>query len=121
MLGFVAPYVWKFLTSRVGLLCILAFTLMTWHHFDKTSAVRRAVVTYVADVELTALKAKNAVLAERARRSEEANAHLEEKIATADGDRINDDNKIRIYEAETAAPADCIANPLILDLLHHTQ
>eukprot|EP00903_Cladosiphon_okamuranus_P001614 g1612.t1 len=51
--------IWK---SRIGAvamaLLVLAAALFTWHKLDKSSAVRSAVTSYVADVELAAAEAK---------------------------------------------------------------
>lgn len=50
MLAFILP----FLKSRAGMLVMLSLALFSWHKIDKSSAVRKAVVAYVADVELSA-------------------------------------------------------------------
>ncbi len=81
--GTILHLLWRFLASRAGLVVLIATVLFSWHKVDKTSAVRRAVAGYVADVELAA---KNAELAEIKRRSTvfaSANKTLLDQIARA--------------------------------------
>ena len=54
--GAILRLLWRLLTGRTVLVLLIAMGLFSWHKVDKTSAVRRAVSGYVADVELTAKK-----------------------------------------------------------------
>lgn len=74
----------KLATSKAGIVVILGLVLFAWHKLDKTSAVRGAVVGYVADVELTAARAE---LAEQRRlwaAANTANRLLHADIALAE-------------------------------------
>ncbi|WP_346908562.1 hypothetical protein [uncultured Roseibium sp.] len=108
---------WRFLTSRTGLVILIATVLFSWHEVDKTSAVRRAVAGYVADVELAA---KNAELAELKRRSAvfaSANKNLLDQVARANADADAANQELEHYVSTVAD--DCAVDGALLERLRN--
>jgi hypothetical protein len=105
-------------TSRLGLIVILCLALFTWHKIDKGSAVRDAVVRYVARVELQAAETEAQALRGRIERLETANAALRGSIAVAQQEARDAEAARLDYLGRTPAPpADCTVSPDLLDLL----
>ncbi|MBD1544888.1 hypothetical protein [Roseibium aggregatum] len=107
----------RFLTSRTGILVLICFALFAWHKIDKTSAVRRAVAGYVADVELSA---KNAELAELKRRSAvfvSANKNLLSQVAAANADAEAANQELEHYVS--TVDDDCAVDGALLERLRN--
>lgn len=117
MAGLILRLLWRFLTSRAGVVALIAMALFSWHKADKTSAVRRAVAGYVADVELSA---KNAELAELKRRSAvfaSANNILLDQVARANADAEAVNQELEHYVSTVAD--DCAVDGALLKRLRH--
>ena len=93
-------------TSAITAVVIIMLVLFGWHKLDKSSAVRAAVMKYVADVELTAARAQIAEANRRARIATEANTRLDEKMQAAQGDALRYEAEIEAYEQQTTVSAD---------------
>ena len=93
-------------TSAITAVVVIALALFGWHKLDKSSAVRAAVMKYVADVELTAARAQIAEANRRARIATEANTRLDEKMQAAQGDALRYEAEIEAYEQQTTVSAD---------------
>ena len=91
-------------TSVITAVVVIALALFTWHKFDKNSAVRSAVMEYVADVELNAARAQIAEANRRAEIAAAAQERLEEKVQVAEGEVIRVAREIEQYEAENDIP-----------------
>lgn len=76
------------LGSRTGAIVIavavLGGGLYLWHKIDKSSAVRRAVASYIADVELAAVNAELALTKKAHDASLAANQAYEAELAQAE-------------------------------------
>lgn len=108
----------RFLTSRVGIVLVIAAALFAWHKIDKSSAVREAVVGYVADVELQAAETHAEILQARIARLEAANAALGASLAIAEQEaRDAEAARLDYLERTPAPPADCTVSRDLLDLL----
>lgn len=92
-------------TSVISALVIVAGVLFTWHKVDKGSAVRRAVMEYVADTELKVERARIAEIERRARIAVEAADQLRERTSAIEGELSALNGEIEAYEAETEIPA----------------
>ncbi|WP_417681653.1 hypothetical protein [Roseibium sp.] len=117
MAGVILRILWHFLSSRAGVVVLIATALFSWHTVDKTSAVRRAVADYVADVELSA---KNAELAELKRRSAvfaSANKILLDQVAQANADAEAAYQELEHYVSTVAD--DCAVDGALLGRLRH--
>ena len=77
----------RFLGSRTGAVVIatllIVFGFLLWHQFDKSSAVRKAVAEYVADVELSSARAELALLKKAHEATLAANEAYEAELAEA--------------------------------------
>ncbi len=105
-------------TSRLGLILILCAALFAWHKLDKGSAVRDAVVGYVADTELRAAEVHAEILRARINRLEAANAALGASLAEAEQEaRDAEAARLDYLERTPAPPADCTVSRDLLDLL----
>jgi glucose-6-phosphate-specific signal transduction histidine kinase len=69
-----------FFRTKAGMLLLVFAALFSWHKLDKHSAVRKAVVSYVADVELGAANARVRELQAQLKRTAAANMQLAERI-----------------------------------------
>ena len=111
-------WLWRIATSRLGLLTLLCAGLLAWHQIDKGSAVREAVVWYVADVELTAAEAEARLLRAQIGRLKEASEALEDAILRAEQEAQDAETARLEYLAQNPSPpADCAVGPDLLDLL----
>lgn len=108
----------RVLTSRAGLLIGIAGALFAWHSIDKGSAVRAAVVGYVAETELRAASARADILEGRLVRLSAANALLLEQVERAEQEaRDAEGAREKYLERNPVPPADCAVSPDLLDLL----
>lgn len=94
-------------TSVITAVVVIALALFSWHKFDKSSAVRAAVMKYVADVELTSARAQIVEANRRARIATEANTSLDQKVQAAQGDELRYGMEVEAYEHQTTVSADC--------------
>ncbi len=86
MMAWVAKVVWPALTSRTGLVVIVAALLFGWHVHDKRAAVAAAKAACADAVEKTAAETELDEMKRRARIAEEAADSLEEKLAAMEGE-----------------------------------
>ena len=93
-------------TSAITAVAVILITLFGWHKIDKNSAVRRAVMEYVADVELTAARAQIAEANRRAAIAREATDRLDEKVQAAEGEAMRFEAEIEAYEREITISPD---------------
>lgn len=107
------------LQSRVAcsILAVLAFLggLYAWHTFDKSSAVRKAVIDYVAQAELTSARVQ---LEEQRRRravADKANRHLQTEIDQANADAAAAAEELEHYVSQV--DDSCIVQPDLSDRL----
>ena len=91
-------------TSVISALVIVALALFAWHKLDKRSAVREAVMEYVAQTELSAARAQIAEANRRAAVAAEAVEQLEERVQVARGEAQRLAVEIEQYEAENDIP-----------------
>lgn len=91
-------------TSVISALVIVALALFAWHKMDKRSAVREAVMEYVAQTELFAARAQIAEANRRAAVAAEAVEQLEERVQVARGEAQRLAVEIEQYEAENDIP-----------------
>ena len=111
-------FIMKLLGTRAGAVAAVLVALLAWHHFDKSSAVRRAVVGYVADVELTAAQAQIEEAKRRRAITSAANTHLLERLQVAEGEAQKIAREIELYEAENEINPDGVVDRgLLLRLL----
>lgn len=105
----------RFLTSGPGLVLVIGLALFTWHKIDKSSAIREAVVGYVADVELEAAAEAEKVLRQRAARLEEANSALRAQREQDEKELADAQEALLTYVEST--PSGCAVSRDLLDRL----
>jgi putative IMPACT (imprinted ancient) family translation regulator len=93
-------------TSAITAVVVIGLALFGWHKLDKSSAVRAAVMEYVADVELTAARAQIAEANRRAAIADEAAQRLDEKVQAAEGEAMRFEAEIEAYEQQTTVSPD---------------
>ncbi|WP_299812457.1 hypothetical protein [uncultured Roseibium sp.] len=71
--------------------------LFVWHTVDKSSAVRRAVAEYVADMELTAAKAQLDELQRRETVADQARHRLQSEIDLAQAEALAATQELETY------------------------
>jgi len=102
------------LKSRTGaiLTAFLAVgvALFAWHRFDKSSAVRQAVTSYVADVELAAAEAELATLKQRAAALEAANFSFQQQLTESEALRTRQALELDDY---VSTARDVVDRPLL--------
>ena len=113
MLPFVLPVLppfaltaWKITSSRTGIIVIICAGLWLWHTLDKSSAVRRAVIGYVAHTELETARAEAAEFKRRAKVFEAAKQALEIQLADAGEAKAAAEKRIADYERTTPVAGD---------------
>lgn len=104
-------------TSVVTSLIVVSLSLFTWHKLDKRSAVRAAVMEYVAQAELTAARAQIDEANRRAAIAEAASSRLQERVQAAEGEAIRIAREIQQYEATNDLPISGRVEPDIFDRL----
>lgn len=117
VLGFLRGRFMKFLTSPFGVVLLASLALFTWHHLDKRSAVREAVIGYVADVELAAAEAEADKLRRTLSRLQSANENLTVRIEAAEKETADAQDRIAEFVQENPAQPGCFVSPEFLDLL----
>lgn len=93
---------WKLASSRAGIVCLIGLALFTWHQVDRSSAVRRAVAEYVADVELATARAERDELKRRRAAINTANRYLQTEIALAEAAALTANEELAHYETTVA-------------------
>jgi len=104
-------------TSVISALVIVALALFAWHKLDKRSAVREAVIEYVAQTELSAARAQIAEANRRAEIAETQAAQLAEREQVTRGELIRLHAEIEQYEAENDIPTSGRVEPSVFDRL----
>lgn len=104
-------------TSAISGVLIVAGLLFAWHTLDKNSAVRQAVDQYVAEAEITSLRAQIAEANRRAAVAEDATERLEEQAQVARGEAIRLAAEIEQYEAANDIPSSGRVEPDLFDRL----
>jgi len=112
-----AGIVLRLLFSRGGIVVMIGLALFTWHTLDKGSAVRQAVVQYVAGVELAAAEAELAEMKRRAVAANVAAEQLQEKVAAAEGEALRMSLAIEEWESSNAINADGVVDARLLERL----
>ena len=103
--------------TTAAALALAAGGLWVWHTLDKSSAVRTAVIEYVARTELETARAAVEEANRRAEIAEQATAALEERAATAERDAELFQQEIRAYERENEINPDGLVDPGIFERL----
>lgn len=111
----------RILGSRVGVVVILVLALFAWHKIDKTSAVRRAVVTYVAGVELSAAEAENEELARRAQISYIARQRLIADLGEITISAERTQRELEAYAKSNPVNANCVVDDSLLEWLRSAE
>ncbi len=101
-------------TSVISAFIIAALALFTWHQIDKRSAVRQAVIEYVADTEIKVLQDQIKEANRRAAIASEAQARLEERLQVAEGEARRIAREIEQYEAENEINPDSVVDSGLL-------
>lgn len=104
-------------TSAITAVVIIMLVLFGWHKLDKSSAVRAAVMKYVADVELTAARAQIAEANRRAAVAAAATSQLQERVQVAEGEALRVTLETEQYEAKNEIPTSCRVDSGIFDRL----
>ncbi|MBO6858492.1 hypothetical protein [Roseibium sp.] len=91
--------------------------LFVWHKVDKSSAVRRAVVEYVADVELTTSRVQLEELKRRQALTSKANRHLQNEIEKANADAEAATQELEHYVS--TVDDNCTLLPPVIDRLRN--
>ena len=103
--------------SAAAALVVVTAGLSTWHSLDKGSAVKQAVVEYVARTELAAARAEATEARRRAEVAERATEALEARAEAAERDAEAFVQEIKAYEDQTTINPDGIVDGAILDRL----
>ena len=91
--------------------------LFIWHKVDKTSAVRRAVVEYVAKVELTAARVQLEELKRRQDVTDGARRFLQTEIEKANAEAEAAAQELEHYVS--TVEDSCIVQPGLIDRLRN--
>ncbi|WP_150526834.1 hypothetical protein [Roseibium sediminis] len=109
------------LGTRTGCVLVAILSLMAvlfiWHKLDKSSAVRTAVVGYVAKVELETAQAELTEMRRRRAAFEAANSLLNSRIEQAETQAQEAALELEYYES-TVGEA-CRVDRALLDRLHN--
>jgi hypothetical protein len=91
--------------------------LFVWHWVDKSSAVRRAVVEYVAKAELTSARVQLEELKRRKVVSDQANRRIQSEIeqATAEAEAVAQELEHYVSTVEDS----CVLQPDLIDRLRN--
>lgn len=101
----------------VAALAVAALSLFVWHQVDKGSAVRHAVASYVADVEVAALQAELAEQRRMRAATDFANRSLKDDLALAEADAEAANRELETY-VSTVDPS-CTVGPALFRRLHN--
>lgn len=110
-------FVWKVLSSRLGLLIIACGLLYSWHVVDRRQAVAAAREGFVQQIELTAAQAEIDALRRRAAVTTEANRVLQEKMQVAEGQALRFAVELEAYQNETVVNPDGVVDSDLLGRL----
>ena len=102
-------------TSVVSAFVIAALALFTWHQFDKQSAVRQAVIEYVADTEIKVLQAQIDEANHRAEVAEDASAALSKRLSALEAEAAQHQQEIEEYAASLEDVPACRPDDDFLD------
>lgn len=105
------------ITSRLGLLAILAVALLTFHVIDKRSAVSNATEGYVKTVEVATVRAELAELKRRNDITEKANVALFDAKKSAELNVRVFEKELQDYEAEVHLNPACVVTDDLLGRL----
>lgn len=92
-------------------------TLWLWHVLDKSSAVKTALVKYVAAVELAQVEGELKELKRRKAVTEKANASLRIKAAETEAQADKFEEELKRYAEVNAVNPDCVVDDTFLDSL----
>lgn len=104
-------YLWKLLSSRLGLALVVAGLLWGWHVQDKRAAVRAASEGLVTATELSAAEAERDELRRRLVAADEANRVLQERMQVAEGEAQRFATELEAYERDTQINPDGLVDP----------
>lgn len=104
-------------TTGITCMVLLIGAAFAWHWFDKSSAVRQAVVGYVAQAELDAATAQINEANRRAQVAEEAADLLLIRVRDAEAASLQYEQEIESYVSENQIHPSCVVGQPILDLL----
>lgn len=108
----------NFMTSRAGIVLTIALALFSWHKFDKSSAVREAVVRYVASVELEAAEAETKAIQRRLVLAEAANTSLRDRALEAEQEMEDAQRALETYLVDNPLEAGtCSVDGQLLGIL----
>ncbi|WP_421983329.1 hypothetical protein [Roseibium sp.] len=91
--------------------------LLVWHKVDKSSAVRRAVVEYVAKVELTSARVQMEELKRRKLVAERVSRQFRTLIEQANADAEAATKELEKYASTVGA--DCVVQPDLIERLRN--
>jgi hypothetical protein len=99
-----------FLQTRTGAVLaafvVVGAAFFSWHTFDKSSAVRAAVTSIVADVELAAAEAELTALKERNQVLRQANRDFQVQLSESEALRTRQALELDEYETTVDAVVD---------------
>lgn len=101
-------------TTAISALLIVLGLLFAWHQIDKRSAVRQAVLEYVADTEIKVLQAQIEEANRRAAIASEAQDRLEQRLQVAESKARRIALEIKQYEAENEINPDGVVDSGLL-------
>lgn len=102
-----------------GITCALILTdaAFAWHKLDKNSAIRQALVGYVAQAELDAATAQINEANRRAQIAEEAADLLLARVRDAEAASLQHEQEIDSYVLQNKIHPSCVAGDTVFDLL----
>lgn len=109
--------IFRAITSRVGLVLIVAGLLILFHFYDKGRAVRAAKEGLVSEYEVTSRDAEIARRDQLLAGLQEANTMLQKRIANDELVSEGQRRALEDYTASTPGPADCRIDDRLLGIL----
>lgn len=109
------------LTSRTGMFVVTGLSAFVWHTFDKSSAVRKTVIEYVAKEELAAERAARKATQYKLDRANKAGRKLVDRITISRENQINADTDITAYIESLPTVAGCTISSDLLDLVRQPK
>ena len=102
-----------------GITCALMLigAAFAWHKLDKSSAVRQAVIGYVAQAELDAATAQINEANRRALVAEEAADRLLVRVRDAEAASLQHEQEIESYVSQNKIHPSCVAGDTVFDFL----
>lgn len=117
MMAVALRYVWKFLTSRIGLAILVGALLWGWHIYDKQQAVSVAREGFVREFELTAAQTELDAARRRAAATDRANKALQEKARVAADDAQRFAAELEAYQRETQVNPEGVVDSALIGRL----